>query len=213
MDMNSSHSKTSTSTTASVIVVRDAQLNDLASITELYTQEIRDGVATFEYDVVSIDEMKRRFESIRALGLPYFVAEIDGKFAGYSYASKFRDRAGYRWTLEDTVYVDPQFQGRGVGRALLSRLLDDCTTLGYRQMMAVIGDTSNRASIVLHERLGFEIVGILKGTGWKHQRWLDVVQMQRSLGDGTKTTPDGEQWQHTNNNNNNNSGDGVGNKQ
>lgn len=169
--------------------LRFAIASDLRAITALYAMEVHDGVATYEYEAPDEAEMTRRWQAVVAQGYPYLVAEIDGDFAGYAYASSYRARDGYRWTVEDTVYVQPHFQGRGVGRALLQRLITDCEALGFRQMIAVIGDSTNAASIALHERLGFQTVGVFKGLGRKHGRWLDTVQMQRSLGPGARSAP------------------------
>ncbi|KRG71109.1 GNAT family N-acetyltransferase [Pseudoxanthomonas dokdonensis] len=166
------------------LIIRDATMADMAAITGLYAIEVRDHVATYEYDVPDEAEMAQRLREITAAGYPYVVAEVAGQFAGYAYASSYRSRAGYRWTVEDTVYIAPQFKGRGIGKALLQHLIDACTAKGYRQMVAVIGEPGNGASVALHERLGFITVGIFKGLGRKHGRWLDTVQMQRPLGDG-----------------------------
>ncbi|MDR0182225.1 GNAT family N-acetyltransferase [Lysobacter arvi] len=169
--------------------LRSAVAADLAPITALYAQEVRDHVATYEYDEPDQAEMTRRWQAVVAQGYPYLVAERGGRFAGYAYASSYRTREGYRWTVEDTVYVHPEFVGQGIGRALLQRLIDDCTALGLRQMVAVVGDVTNVASIALHERLGFRTVGVFQGLGRKHGRWLDTVQMQRPLGPGRDTEP------------------------
>ncbi len=182
------------STTAAVsgqLRLRAAVEEDLPAITALYAREVRENVATYEYDEPDETEMRRRWRAIVDQGYPYLVAEIDGAFAGYAYASSYRTRIGYRWTVEDTVYVAHDLHGRGVGRALLQRLIDDCTALGFRQMVAVIGDGSNVASVVLHERLGFSVAGVFRGIGRKHGRWLDTVQMVRPLGNGDQDqTPD-----------------------
>lgn len=172
--------------------LRAAVASDLPAITALYALEVHDGVATYEYEAPDEAETTRRWQAVVAQGYPYLVAEIDGGFAGYAYASSYRTRDGYRWTVEDTVYVQPDFQGRGIGRALLQRLIAECEALGFRQMVAVIGDSSNAASVALHERLGFQIVGVFKGLGRKHGRWLDTVQMQRPLGPGAGMTPSDE---------------------
>ena len=172
------------------LVLRSATPADMAAITALYADEVREGVATYEYAVPDEAEMTRRWQAVLAQGYPYLVAEFAGRFAGYGYASSYRSREGYRWTVEDTVYVHPDLQGRGVGRALLDRLIVACTAQGYRQMVAVIGDSSNAASIALHERLGFRVVGVFEGLGRKHGRWLGTVQMQRALGAGDSTAPD-----------------------
>jgi phosphinothricin acetyltransferase len=162
--------------------LRAATLADIPAIQQLYALEVREGVATYEYEVPDETEMARRMRELIANGFPYFVAELDGVFAGYAYASSYRTRIGYRWTVEDTVYVAPAAQGKGVGRALLTRLTADCEALGFRQMVAVIGELGNGASVALHEKLGFTTIGIFPGLGRKHGRWLDTVQMQRALG-------------------------------
>jgi phosphinothricin acetyltransferase len=127
--------------------------------------------------------MTRRVAAIRAAGYPYLVAELDGALAGFAYASAYRAREGYRWTVEDSVYVDGAHRGVGVGRTLLARLVERCEALGYRRMVAVIGDAGNAASISLHERAGFAVVARFPGLGVKHGRWLENVQMMRSLGE------------------------------
>lgn len=171
------------------LALRSAVADDLPAIRALYAHEVDENVATYEYTAPDEAEMVRRWQAIVAQGYPYLVAEYDGRFAGYAYASSYRTREGYRWTVEDTVYVHPDFVGRGIGRALLGRLIDDCTALGLRQMVAVVGDVTNQASIALHERLGFRTVGVFSGLGRKHGRWLDTVQMQRALGPGADQPP------------------------
>lgn len=172
--------------------LRDAVLSDIADIQQLYAREVREGVATYEYDVPDEAEMVRRLQELRQKGFPFLVAELDGQFAGYAYASSYRARIGYRWTVEDTVYVAADAQGRGIGRALLSRLMEDCTSLGFRQMVAVIGEPGNGASVALHEKLGFKTIGIFTGLGRKHGRWLDTLQMQCALGSGNQQAPQDE---------------------
>lgn len=172
--------------------LRDAVLSDIADIQQLYALEVRDGVATYEYEAPDEAEMACRFQDLRQKGFPFLVAELDSRFAGYAYASSYRTRIGYRWTVEDTVYVVPGVQGRGIGRALLSRLMEDCTALGFRQMVAVIGEPGNGASVALHEKLGFKTIGIFTGLGRKHGRWLDTVQMQCALGSGNQQAPQDE---------------------
>ncbi|QSX77744.1 GNAT family N-acetyltransferase [Agrilutibacter solisilvae] len=169
--------------------LRAATAADLAAITALYAEEVRTGLATYEYAPPDEPEMAKRWQAIVSQGYPFLVAHLDERLAGYAYASAYRTREGYRWTVEDTVYVHPALAGRGVGRSLLQRLIDDCTTLGYRQMVAVIGDRSNAASIALHTRLGFATVGTFRGLGRKHGQWLDTVQMQRPLGFGDSCAP------------------------
>jgi len=166
------------------VLVRAASEADIPAIAEIYAAEVRDFVNTYEYDVPDGAEMLRRMEDIVEAGYPYLVAEIDGRVAGYAYASSFRARSGYRFTVENSVYVASGFQGRGGGSALLGRLIEECAARGYRQMVAVIGEAANTASIRLHERFGFRHVGTFPGIGLKHGRWLDTVFMQRALGGG-----------------------------
>lgn len=172
--------------------LREAVLADIPAIAALYAYEVRERVATYEYDVPDEAEMAKRMRDVMAAGYPYLVAEVDGKFAGYAYASSYRSRIGYRWTVEDTVYIEPDFQGQGIGRALLQALIDACEAKGYRQMIAVIGEPANAASVILHEKLGFTTVGVFRGLGRKHGRWLDTVQMQRALGPGDADAPSNE---------------------
>lgn len=169
--------------------LRDVTAADLPAIQALYAQEVRERVATYEYDVPDLAEMRQRMDGLLAAGFPYLVAELDGEFAGYAYASSYRSRIGYRWTVEDTVYISPQAQGKGVGRALLQALIEACEACGFRQMVAVIGEPANGASVALHEKLGFTTIGIFPGLGRKHGRWLDTVQMQRPLGAGNLQPP------------------------
>lgn len=171
-------------------LLRPAVDADLDAITALYAREVREGLATYEYDEPDAAEMRRRWRTIVDAGYPYLVAEHGGAFAGYAYATAYRSRIGYRWTVENSVYIAPDFHGRGIGRALMQRLIEDCTALGFRQMVAVIGDGSNRASVALHERLGFKPGGVFPGLGRKHGRWLDTVQLVRALGDGDQGEPD-----------------------
>lgn len=174
------------------LLIRDAREADIPAITALYAEEVRERVATYEYDVPDETEMAQRLRAVQAAGYPYFVAERDGQFAGYAYASGYRSRIGYRWTVEDTVYIAPGHQGQGIGKALLQRLIDACEAKGFRQMVAVIGEPANGASVALHEKLGFHTVGVFRGLGRKHGRWLDTVQMQRALGAGDGTAPSDE---------------------
>lgn len=174
------------------IRVRPATPADIPAITAIYTVEVRDFVNTYETEVPDEAEMARRMADLRGRGFPYLVAELDGKVAGYAYAGTYRVRAAFHWTVENSVYVAGWAQGRGVGTALLDALIGACTAAGFRQMVAVIGEPSNTASIRLHERFGFVHVGTYRGLGRKHGRWLDTVQMQRALGDGDATPPDNE---------------------
>ncbi len=172
--------------------LRNAALSDIPDIQKLYAMEVREGVATYEYEIPDEGEMALRMREILDKGFPYLVAELEGRFAGYAYASPYRSRSGYRWTVEDTVYVSPESKGKGVGRALLARLIADCEARGFRQMVAVIGEPGNGASVALHGKLGFITVGVFAGLGRKHGRWLDTVQMQRALGSGNQDAPTSE---------------------
>ncbi len=172
--------------------IRDVRETDIAAIAAIYAVEVTDFVNTYEYDIPDPGEMLRRMQDIVARGFPYIVAEVDGQVAGYAYANTYRTRVAYQWTVENSVYVDARFQGRGVGTTLLQALIDACVARGYRQMVAVIGEPTNTASIKLHERFGFQLVGVFRGLGRKHGRWLDTVQMQRALGDGAESAPSDE---------------------
>ncbi|WP_225764022.1 GNAT family N-acetyltransferase [Stenotrophomonas sp. Marseille-Q4652] len=172
--------------------IRDATPDDIPAIDAIYAVEVRDLVNTYEYEVPDEAEMLRRMQAITGSGFPYIVAEVEGQLAGYAYAGSYRTRIAYQWTVENSVYVDARFQGKGVGSALMQALIDACTARGYRQMVAVIGEPSNTASIRLHERFGFHLVGVFKGLGRKHGRWLDTVQMQRALGEGADSAPTNE---------------------
>jgi len=173
-------------------VIRDATLADIPAITAIYAVEVTDFVNTYEYEVPDAAEMSRRMHGILAHGYPYLAAELDGQVVGYAYANSFRSRAAYHWVVENSVYVAATAQGRGVGAALLQALIDACSARDFRQMIAVIGEPTNTASIKLHERFGFRHLGTLPGIAWKHGRWLDTVFMQRALGDGTGGPPSNE---------------------
>jgi L-amino acid N-acyltransferase YncA len=166
----------------SCVVVRDLCEEDIACVQAIYAFHVLHGLASFEEEPPSIEEIGRRHAEIRARGLPYLVAEQDGEIAGYSYATPYRTRSAYRFTLENSVYVDYRLHRRGVGYALLSTLIARCSTDGWRQMVAVIGDSENVASIALHQRLGFCLAGTLRAVGYKFGRWIDSVLMQRVLG-------------------------------
>ncbi|MGE3625396.1 MAG: N-acetyltransferase family protein [Hyphomicrobiales bacterium] len=171
------------------VTVRASRDTDVARVTEIYAQAVREGLASFEYDPPGAEEMARRRAALLAEGYPYLVAEVDGGIAGYAYAGAYRTRRGYFNTVEDAVYVDPAFHRRGVGGALLLRLVEECEALGFRLMVAVIGDSDNTGSIGLHRAAGFRLVGVFHGIGYKHGRWLDSVQMERALGPGESRPP------------------------
>lgn len=174
------------------VQLRPAVPADIPAITAIYAVEVRELVNTYEYEVPGEAEMAQRMVGITTRGYPYLVATIDGEVAGYAYANSYRARIAYQWTVENSVYVDGRFQGRGIGSALMQALIEECTARGFRQMVAVIGEPANTASIRLHERFGFELIGVFRGLGRKHGRWLDTVQMQRALGDGANTAPNNE---------------------
>ncbi len=174
------------------INLRGAASADLEAIAAIYAHHVESGTGSFELDAPTAGEMHRRWRDVVERGLPYVVATLaphDATIAGYAYASLYRTRPAYRYTVEDSVYVDPSCTGRGVGRALLAAIIDACAPLGYRQMVAVIGGSDNAASIGLHAALGFERVGCLTAVGRKFDRWLDTVLMQRALGPGAAAPP------------------------
>ena len=174
------------------VLIRDAGPADIAAITAIYAVEVTDFVNTYEYDIPDASEMLRRMRDIIDRGFPYLVAEIDGQVAGYAYANTYRTRVAYQWTVENSVYVDAAFQGKGVGTGLLQALIDACVARGYRQMVAVIGDSANAGSIALHAAAGFEHVGVFHAAGWKFDAWRDVVFMQKALGLGAAAAPDAD---------------------
>lgn len=171
------------------LVLRPAVPADMAAIAAIYAHQVLHGVASFEIEPPDAAEIGRRFTAIVAQNLPYLVAETDGTVIGYAYAARYRERPAYRYTVEDSIYVAPGAGGRGIGLALLGRLVERCAALGYRRMIAVIGDSANVASIGLHARLGFRVAGVLPSVGFKHGRWVDSVLMERALGDGDLKPP------------------------
>jgi L-amino acid N-acyltransferase YncA len=173
----------------SEILIRAAEPRDLAAITRVYDHAVRHGTASFELEPPDETEMRRRYESLRAGPYPYLVAELGGAVAGYAYAGPYRARPAYYWTVEDSIYIAPQSHRRGIGRALLDRLIADSEAGGFRQMIAVIGDSANAGSIELHRAAGFRMVGTFDNVGFKFGRWLDSVLMQRPLGRGAETAP------------------------
>jgi phosphinothricin acetyltransferase len=165
-------------------LIRSAAESDVAAIARIYGHHVLHGTATFELEPPTAEEMARRLGGILTLGFPYLVAERDGVVVGYAYANSYRPRPGYRFTVEDSIYVDPAHAGTGCGRALLTALIERCEQGPWRQMVAVIGDSSNTASIRLHERFGFRHVGRLEAVCFKFGRWVDSMLMQRPLGAG-----------------------------
>ncbi len=171
------------------MIVRDATPSDVAAIALTYGHHVSHGLGTFEEVPPGEAQMAERVAGVQARGLPFLVAEESGAFAGFAYVSPYNLRGAYRHTVEDSVYVAPAWQGRGVGKALLAGLVSRCTALGLRQIMAVIGDSGNYASIALHSAMGFEHRGAARAVGFKHGRWLDIVWMQRALGPGADEPP------------------------
>lgn len=178
---------------APAILVRDARDSDMAAVEPIYARHVLEGLASFEEVPPALDELLRRRDSVLAQGLPYLVAEVEGRIVGYSYASAYRPRPAYRYTVEDSVYVADGMGGRGIGRLLLAELITRCEAGPWRQMLAIIGNSGNAGSIALHKRLGFAEVGVLNAVGFKLGRWVDTVLMQRPLGIGNGAPPlDGE---------------------
>jgi phosphinothricin acetyltransferase len=173
----------------SSVSIRAATLADIAAITRIYAQSVRTGTASFELEPPDEAEMARRMQALLDGGYPYIVAEIGGAIAGYAYAGSYRPRPAYRFSVEDSIYVDPKAQRRGAGRLLLAHLIEECERRGFRQMVAVIGDSAQMPSIELHRALGFRMVGTVENVGYKFGRWLDSVNMQRALGPGATTKP------------------------
>lgn len=173
------------------MIIRTAQVIDLADITMIYEHAVLHGTGTYELAPPSDVEMARRFQHVTAHGFPWLVAEEGGVVLGYAYGSPFRTRPAYRWAIEDSVYVAPEAKGKGVGKALLQRLLEICEAEGYHQMLAVIGDgKGNKGSVALHESLGFSHSGVLAGSGFKFGQWIDTVLMQKPLNGGMEQHPD-----------------------
>ena len=172
------------------LVIRAATPEDLEAITAIYAHAVQFGTASFEVDPPTHAEMLERYRAIVDKGFPYLVAVRGGQVLGYAYANAYRPRPAYRFTVEDSIYIHPDHQGQGIGRALLEPLIAACTALGLRQMIGVIGDSRSAGSIALHRSLGFEPVGIARSVGFKHGRWLDQVLMQKRLGAGDSSAPD-----------------------
>jgi len=169
--------------------IRTAAPSDIAAITSIYADAVRNGTATFEVEPPTEAEIARRVHVLQANSYPYLVAERSGLIAGYAYAGPYHLRPAYRWTVEDSIYLDPQFRRQGIGRLLIRQLLADVETRGFRQIIALVGDSTNTASIALHAAAGFQRVGTLRSVGYKHGRWLDVVMMQRPLGGADASPP------------------------
>ena len=181
--------RVATAGTRPAIFVRDASDADMHAVTKIYATHVLHGLASFEEIPPSLEDMQSRRASVLQLGLPYLVAVMDGRVVGYSYATFYRTRPAYRYTVEDSVYVEDGLNGRGIGTVLLAELIARCERGPWRQMLAVIGDSGNAGSIALHRRMGFTPAGSLTAVGFKLGRWVDSVFMQRALGAGDSTFP------------------------
>ncbi|TCI00360.1 N-acetyltransferase family protein [Roseococcus sp. SYP-B2431] len=169
--------------------IRDSVESDVPALTTIYAHWVTHGRASFELSAPGEEEMARRRIAVREGGYPHLVAEHEGEILGYSYAAAYRPRPAYRFTVENSVYIRPGGVRRGAGKALLEALIERCTALDFRLMVAVIGDSANAPSIALHAAAGFRHVGVIPGTGWKHEQWLDTVLMVRELGPGRTAPP------------------------
>ena len=173
------------------LLVREARAEDLPAVQAIYAHHVLEGLASFEEESPSLAVLARRRETVIARGYPYLVAELDGEVGGFAYAGPYRPRPAYRFTVENSVYVAPGNERRGIGRALLAETVARCAALGFRRMVAVIGDSENWPSIQLHENCGFNSVGVIPSVGFKFGRWVDSVIMERPLGEGDASLPDG----------------------
>jgi L-amino acid N-acyltransferase YncA len=172
------------------VLIRPARMTDIPAITRIYSHAVEHGTASFELNPPDETEIARRMQYLQADSFPYLAAEVAGVLCGYAYAGPYHSRPAYRWTLEDSVYIALDMHRRGIGRALLAALVEAAEDLGFRQMIAIIGDSTKQvASIGLHKALGFRHVGVLQDVGFKHGRWLDTVILQRALGDAGRTQP------------------------
>jgi phosphinothricin acetyltransferase len=169
--------------------IRPATEADLPFVTAIYEHAVLHGTATFELVAPDLAEMTRRFRALMEGGYPYFVAALDGRVVGYAYAGAYRPRPAYRFTVENSIYLDPAIHRRGVGLQLMQRLIAECEARGYRQMIAVIGDSANAGSLGVHTKTGFQMIGTHPNVGLKFGRWLDIVMMQLALGEGASTVP------------------------
>jgi L-amino acid N-acyltransferase YncA len=169
--------------------IRPATEADLPLVTEIYAHAVLHGTATFELIPPDLAEITRRFRALMDGGFPYLVATLDEIVVGYAYAGAYRPRPAYRFTVENSIYLQPAIHRRGIGMKLMRQLIEDCESCGYRQMIAVIGDSANAGSIGLHAACGFQMVGTHPNVGLKFGRWLDTVMMQLALGEGAKTVP------------------------
>ena len=172
------------------LLVRPSHPADLVAIQAIYAQAVLHGTGTFELDPPSLDEMARRRDEVLARGLPWLVAEEGGRVLGFAYCQWFKPRPAYRFSAEDSIYVHPAAHGRGLGRAVLAELTVQAQAAGIRRLLAVIGDSANTASIGVHRSQGFTPAGVFKSCGWKFGRWLDIVLLEKPLGEGDSTPPE-----------------------
>jgi L-amino acid N-acyltransferase YncA len=174
------------------MIIRPVATADLAAVADIYAHYVLHSTVSFEETPPGAEVMGERHAAVTGRGLPYLCAEIEGAVIGFAYAGPYGTRPAYRYTVEDSVYIAPQFHGRGVGKALLAEVIARCEALGLRQMLAVIGDSGNAGSIALHAALGFSQAGMGKSVGWKQGRWVDIVWMQRPLNDGAASPPEAD---------------------
>ncbi len=170
-------------------VIRPSRDADLPAITDIYAHHVLHGTGTFETVPPTLPEMTARRAEVLGRGLPWLVAELDGRVVGYAYCNWFKPRPAYRFSAEDSIYLHPDARGRGLGRQLLAALADQAQQAGLRKLIAVIGDSANAASIGVHRSQGFEPAGVIRSCGWKFGRWLDIVLMEKTLGDGDRSAP------------------------
>ncbi len=171
------------------VIIRPAVPGDIGAITRIYADAVLHGTASFEIEPPDEAEMLRRQSTLLTNGYPYFAAEIEGMIAGYAYAGPYRARPAYKWSVEDSIYVAPDMHRKGIGGLLLDKLIAESERRGFRQMIAVIGDSAQAASIAVHERAGFRHIGTLRSVGFKQGKWLDTVLMQRALSEGDTSAP------------------------
>ena len=171
-------------------LIRPSTEHDLPAVTRIYAHHVLHGTGTFETTPPSLEEMTARRADVLSKGLPWLVVEDAGEILGYAYGNWFKPRPAYRFSVEDSIYLAPEAAGKGLGRALLAELLAALERGGIRKVMAVIGDSANAGSIGVHKALGFEQVGVVQACGWKFGRWLDIVMMQRAIGEGDRTPPE-----------------------
>jgi L-amino acid N-acyltransferase YncA len=171
------------------VSLRTATAADIAAITRIYADAVAHGTASFELEPPDVAEMARRQQALVTRNFPYIVAERDGAVVGYAYAGPYRDRRAYDWCVEDSLYIAPELHRQGIGRLLLTRLIAESEARGFRQMIGVVGDSANTASIAVHAAVGFRLIGNFQSIGFKHGRWLDTVLMQRALGSGDALPP------------------------